>query len=465
MNAFAWSGLLTLLSSGAIGWVVYRTNPGSPVHQRWATFCISVAVWGLGALTIGQARTPEASVVCWRLGYVGVVFIPLLFYRFVVAFLGVHRSRLLALFAGLTGLFSLANTTPLLIPQVRYLFGQFYYLKPPSPLYVAFFAMFAGVVVLSHVELARALVTCDDPKRRVQIRWLLTAMAVGFGGGLTEFFPVFGLAWYPYGNFIVALYPLLIGYAIVKYQLMNVRLVITRAGVFLGTYLIVLGAPLAVGWWGGEALYQMLGFGWWVVPVGLCMALASVGPFAYSYLRRQAEDALLRRLAEKELEASTDALTGLLMRRAFLQQAAAALAKAAQAHRPCALLMVDLDHFKQKNDAYGHLVGDVVLQETAHRLSQTLRAGDLIGRYGGEEFILLLPQAARAQALEVAERLRRAVAQAPIRTSDVSLPQTLSIGLASCPEDGAALEALIAKADAALYAAKRAGRDRVEIAS
>ncbi len=170
---------------------------------------------------------------------------------------------------------------------------------------------------------------------------------------------------------------------------------------------------------------------------------------------------LFTKLAKTQTQATLDALTGLLVRRAFLERAEILIMSAQPQQRACCLLMLDLDYFKQTNDTYGHLVGDAVLQEVALRLSGTLRQDDLLGRFGGEELIILLPNTSRSEALEIAERLRAVVGTTPIQTGTVLVTQTISIGLASCPEDGTALEELIARADESLYVAKRAGRNRV----
>lgn len=172
---------------------------------------------------------------------------------------------------------------------------------------------------------------------------------------------------------------------------------------------------------------------------------------------------LFTELAKKETEAATDELTGLYMRREFLKQARLALASAATKKESCSLLMIDLDHFKQKNDTYGHLTGDLVLQETAHRLTQTFRQNDLLGRYGGEEFILFLPGMSKQKAAELADRMRENVAAKSIRTPQGDLKQTISVGLAGFPMDGTTLESLIEKADKALYQAKEGGRNRVMV--
>jgi len=159
--------------------------------------------------------------------------------------------------------------------------------------------------------------------------------------------------------------------------------------------------------------------------------------------------------------AVTDALTGLFVRRYFLERAEEELTRSRRHRLSCTVLMVDLDRFKQKNDTFGHLVGDVVLRETARLLQRNLREVDLIARYGGEEIILLLIETDIDQALPIAQRLRQLVEIHPIQAYDELLNQTISIGAAAFPEDAQSLQGLIDQADQALLAAKRAGRNRV----
>ena len=164
-----------------------------------------------------------------------------------------------------------------------------------------------------------------------------------------------------------------------------------------------------------------------------------------------------------EALAVTDALTGLSVRGHFMERAREELARSKRHALACSLLMTDLDLFKQKNDTYGHLVGDVVLREVARLLQRNLREIDLIARYGGEEFILLLIETGIERAMPIAQRLKQFVEVYPIRAYDEVLMQTISIGVAEFPGHAQTLEALIERADQALYAAKRAGRNRVEM--
>lgn len=168
-------------------------------------------------------------------------------------------------------------------------------------------------------------------------------------------------------------------------------------------------------------------------------------------------------LAELERQARTDYLTGLDNRRSFWAKGETELARTERYGGELSLLMLDVDHFKHVNDAYGHKVGDRVLQALADTCRAVLREVDGVGRLGGEEFGVLLPETSGSQALEVAERLREAFADAPVGLPDGrSVSYTVSIGVTSLLSgQHADLDILFAQADDALYAAKDAGRNRV----
>ncbi len=157
--------------------------------------------------------------------------------------------------------------------------------------------------------------------------------------------------------------------------------------------------------------------------------------------------------------AVVDELTGIPNRRHFFEVAGRDVATAKRHGRVLTAVMIDIDHFKQVNDAYGHPTGDDVIRGVVERLTANVRGTDLVGRYGGEEFALLLPDADPASTLP--DRLRQCVAEAPIETRSGPVPVTISVGLAHLTPDDADIEAVLGRADAALYAAKRAGRNRV----
>jgi diguanylate cyclase (GGDEF)-like protein len=170
----------------------------------------------------------------------------------------------------------------------------------------------------------------------------------------------------------------------------------------------------------------------------------------------------LRNLAVAEIRAATDGLTGLPNKRAVTDALKRTFAQAATTQAPLALLLLDLDHFKQVNDQRGHAVGDQVLASVGATLRSVLRTGDFAGRNGGEEFAVLLPETAITDALDIAERVRTAIAEISLAGTDVSV--TASIGVAVFPDHAGTPDRLERLADAALYLAKRQGRNRVELA-
>jgi diguanylate cyclase (GGDEF)-like protein len=184
---------------------------------------------------------------------------------------------------------------------------------------------------------------------------------------------------------------------------------------------------------------------------------------------------LLQRSAvvkQLEIAATTDAKTGLWTAIAWEELSQRELARSHRDQQPVAVLMLDVDRFKSVNDNFGHMVGDVVLKAVGHHLKTELRGYDLVGRLGGEEFVALLPGVDEPTALLIAERLRASVSQLSLvgyprlesATTDAPTVVTVSIGVACSPMHGGELPALMHAADAALYAAKHAGRNRVLLA-
>lgn len=170
-------------------------------------------------------------------------------------------------------------------------------------------------------------------------------------------------------------------------------------------------------------------------------------------------------LQEKLLsQASYDPLTGVWNRRVILEILETEVARARRALMPLAVAMIDLDHFKRINDTYGHMTGDDVLRHAVQRMLATVRAYDSVGRYGGEEFLIILPGCSLNDAPKQGERLRVAVSAQPTQTRQGGIPLTASIGIAVAAKPAQADgDSLLAAADSAMYAAKTAGRNRVEL--
>ncbi len=179
--------------------------------------------------------------------------------------------------------------------------------------------------------------------------------------------------------------------------------------------------------------------------------------------RQRAEEAAIDAREKMRFQATHDPLTSFLNRGAILEMLNRELARSSRERTPIAVLMADLDHFKDVNDKYGHLTGDQVLRDIGDRLLHSVRPYDLIGRYGGEEFLIVFPNCIASDARDRAEELRRIIRDRPITTSDGAISISVSIGVVSIVHNRPTSmepDEILREADAALYAAKRGGRDR-----
>jgi two-component system, cell cycle response regulator len=182
----------------------------------------------------------------------------------------------------------------------------------------------------------------------------------------------------------------------------------------------------------------------------------------------QLQDALVRAQEAAEFEAAHDALTGLWNRNAILELLWREVQRHQRSGEPLGLMMMDLDHFKNVNDAHGHLAGDTVLRETAARLVASIRDYDLVGRYGGEEFLFALPGCDSENLMDIAQRVRKKIENTSIEISAGPITITASLGVVSTlsgRQPPVACEALLHAVDEALYSAKAKGRNRVEMIS
>jgi diguanylate cyclase (GGDEF)-like protein len=221
-------------------------------------------------------------------------------------------------------------------------------------------------------------------------------------------------------------------------------------------------------------LLIMLGFYWLEVQISdwrlalvdaglLAVIVATIAYFAFVHPKDQQIRAMMAAMEEAKLEAENlarfDALTGVLSRRALLEVLDTEVERATRYGSALACLMLDLDHFKKFNDTYGHQFGDKVLHQIAQVISGHCRTIDFLGRYGGEEFLVILPETRIDGAATFAERLRSAVAETSLQQNDERI--TVSIGVAEWRIGDGSASKLISQADLALFQAKAAGRNRV----
>jgi len=167
--------------------------------------------------------------------------------------------------------------------------------------------------------------------------------------------------------------------------------------------------------------------------------------------------------AEVQKQAITDSLTGLYNRRGFTELGRREVERALRFRHPLSAIMIDIDLFKIVNDTYGHNIGDLVLRAIATRCNSNVRTVDILGRFGGDEFILLLPETDMFTAAGVAERLRLRAADTPVVIENYKIPITISLGVAKLAGEPCDLDSLLNRADAAMYTAKQSGRNQVEV--
>jgi diguanylate cyclase (GGDEF)-like protein len=194
------------------------------------------------------------------------------------------------------------------------------------------------------------------------------------------------------------------------------------------------------------------------VAATVSMLLITAMTMALMWMEVSLLNARLRSLA------SHDSLTQLLNHGAIMKACERELSRAERYGEPISLAMIDLDHFKNVNDRHGHAVGDAVLAHVASLIAHDMRKHDIAGRYGGEEFVILMPQTDTAAATISMERLRKRIEDNPFVRSGLSVRVTVSIGIAELANHITGLESLIGASDRALYRAKRSGRNRIETA-
>jgi signal transduction histidine kinase len=232
MNIFALSGLLIFVSSIAFGTFVLYRSIARKEAVIWFLFCVSVSIWGLGAYKIGTSIEAEQALIWWRIAHIGVIFIPVFFLHYVSLFLRINSKKYLWLNRitySIGFLFLFFNLfTQYFIQNIRLVFNSIYYNSPPTMLYIVFCSWWIIMIIFIHYKLAQYF-SFESGRKKQQIKYFFLATIVGFLGGMTVFLPVFGIDIYPYLNMTVVLYPAIMAYAIIKYDLMSIRLILINS--------------------------------------------------------------------------------------------------------------------------------------------------------------------------------------------------------------------------------------------
>ncbi len=271
-NLYGLSSILAGVASLAIAILVHIKGRGK-MNRIWAIFAAFVAIYGFSAYMVSTAKNADQGFFWWRITLIGIILIPPLFLHFVYIFLGFKRPWIIriaylftALFLGLD-IFQpklFIGEVALLFKDARYCF-PLYWVYPPGPFYV-FFIIFAffGWIIYSHVELIIAHQKAGGIKRN-QIRYFFLATVIGFTGGGMCFLPCFGIEIYPLSNFAVPVYPLIMTYAIIRHQLMDVEVIIKKTIIFAGLVIASCAVLTSFAYWGSIIFENVMIRNRWMV--------------------------------------------------------------------------------------------------------------------------------------------------------------------------------------------------------
>jgi len=256
------------------------------IHRLWAMFNLSIFVWGFCLFFIGHSSTEGAAIFWWRLAHLGGLFIAIFFYHTIYALCNIKKKEILIFAYGQALFFLIVNfLSNLFINSTNIIWSSVFYIKA-NFCYTLSLVFWLFFIALGHYELIRAYISASAIDRN-KMGYLLFGFFVGFFGGLFYFFPMYGINIFPIGNFTIPIYCVISTYAILRYQLLDIRLAISRIAILILVYLFLLGLPLWIG-------IKILGVGVWLIPTGICLVLATACPFIFMFLQRKAEDRLLQ---------------------------------------------------------------------------------------------------------------------------------------------------------------------------
>ncbi|MDD4910198.1 MAG: ATP-binding protein [Candidatus Omnitrophica bacterium] len=302
MNLYGISSILTAITSLSMAVFVYVKGYRTKLARKWSIFAFATSFYGFGAFMVSHAESASEAFFWWQFAYVGIILIPFSFVYLIYEFLHIKHPlfiRFLGLWAVIflvsdiffKGLF--INSCTLYFTDLKWV-KPVYFVYPGGPLlYLFVIFYFAGLVLYGHIELVINYKKMSGLKRD-QIKYFLSAAALGFAGGGTSFLPCFGLNLYPILNFTVPLYFFMVTYAILRYRLMDIKVAITRTGIFIAVYTLLLGIPFALALRLKDLFVANFGVNWWILPSGSIAVLATVATLVYIYLQRKAEEGLLK---------------------------------------------------------------------------------------------------------------------------------------------------------------------------
>lgn len=239
MNIFTFSQLTLALTALFLGILMLFKSKGDKTIRMWAIFCFFVVIWGFGSFRLAFLEDSYSALIWWKITYIGIIFIPVLFYHFVYLFLNLKKRVILYLFYLYSIFFVILEWTPWAdlffgLDNISFLFNSLYWIFPPTVLFTFFVFSWFYIVIHSHLELISVFRVARGLKH-VQIKYIFIGMAIAFIGGGLSFLPCFGIELYPFLNILAPLYPIIITYAVVRHRLLDVKFVLRKSLVYVGS--------------------------------------------------------------------------------------------------------------------------------------------------------------------------------------------------------------------------------------
>jgi signal transduction histidine kinase len=299
MNIFSLSSILVAITTLGISLLLASKGWGKFSNRIFIGVPLCGAIWGLGSFLATTASVEEKIYFWYQIAYIGVELTPVFFFHFIYSFVNKKKAILLymvyLLGIGFAGCIIFLRKE--FFGELVFRYNQFYWFYWPrskSILYLMFYVSFYWLLLGYSFLLLIKFYKKSSGVIRNQVRYLLLGSIIGWVGAEGVFLPKFIWNVYPYSNFLIAVYPAIFVYAILRYRLMDITVTITRASLFIAVYTLVLGLPFAIAFSFKTWLIDKFGANWWVVPLVLMAGLATLGPFLYIYLQQRAEERLLR---------------------------------------------------------------------------------------------------------------------------------------------------------------------------
>ncbi|MFH1508488.1 MAG: ATP-binding protein [Candidatus Omnitrophota bacterium] len=295
MIFYSLSGLFSAVIASVFGIFVFIKKPQGAVNRTYAALSFWIALWGYAYFYFPISQNDKDTVLLsFQILQIGAIFIGPAFLHFVLSLLNMHKEKRgwvnLAYILGI--IFAISDFTPFFIKRMVPKF-EFNYWAEPGFMYHLYLVFWSWCIIYPWSLILRRYSQLSEFKQN-QLKYVFIASIIGFLGGATNYPFWYNIAIPPIGTFLVGVHVLILAYAIIKYRLMDIKVTITRAGVFLAVYTLVLGAPFILSTSGKLLLIEILGRNWWLGPLVLMALLGTGGPFIYIFLKNSAESLILR---------------------------------------------------------------------------------------------------------------------------------------------------------------------------